>query len=268
MSEYTPAYLCLPISYLKKDVMSGSLAFADPKNWDDVLETRYLDCKFGKGRFKDRQVACLCHSKKADENQAASWVFRKQKSRKHFVQIKLDLDGLTESVRKWANDHGYEFFKKDVRYMDVDALNDVPKNAPLLSEFSIEDYVDLLTIKRRAFKFENEIRLFIVGDNLPFSGDEKSRQMFVEIGSQLNDLIKNVKLQPIDAEKVKSGAFDGSAKDKEKEQLKKFLVKHIGKRAQDSRFVVRSRLYEYGPKCNWNKFEEKNRQAHEQKKEK
>lgn len=268
MSEFTPAYLCLPISYLKKDVTSGSLAFADPRNWDDILEFRYLDCEYGKGRFKERQVACLCLSKKADENQAASWVFRKQKSRKHFAQIKLDLDGLTESVRKWAEEHGYDFFCKNVQYMDVDSLNAVPENAPLLSEFTVEDYVNLLTIKRRAFKFEDEIRLFIVGDDLPFNAAESPRHMFVDLGSQFKDFIKNVKLQPIDAEKLRSESYETSNKDVEKEQLRKFLVKHIGKRAEDNRFIVRSRLYEYGPKCKWKIFEEKNKNAHEHKKEK
>ena len=89
------------------------------------------------------------------------------------VQLTLDFETLLVSLDKFAKKHNAKVYVKacDYQYTATE-LKSSGENSFLkgVENFDDKTFIDLMSLKRRAFASENELRFFIYGDNLPFDG--------------------------------------------------------------------------------------------------
>jgi hypothetical protein len=86
----------------------------------------------------------------------------------------LDFGVLLKALDDFAREHNAIVYVEACDYSYTsDELKSSGENLFLknVQEFDDNSFIKLMGLKRRAFKYEKELRFIIYGDNLPFEGD-------------------------------------------------------------------------------------------------
>lgn len=162
-------YRYMRYAWAKNLIESKEISFADPKIWEDPFEKRFACGKYD--GFTPRQLACLCVTTEHGENEAAFWRAFDPDGKHDLVQVTLDFEILLKSLDKFAKEYGAKVYVKacDYKYTSAE-LKSSGKDSFLDGVEKVDEktFIDLMSLKRRAFASENELRIFIYGDNLPF----------------------------------------------------------------------------------------------------
>ena len=229
-----------PISYFRENVRQKRLVFSAIENWDDRLEQLFVD----KGGWSSNDVACLCFTTNATENSAAAWKMHKKTNGQTLVQIELDFKRLVEIFNEWLESNpSYSVYVKKVSYLDGDELKKLKCDYGK-KKYSAEEYVRLLSVKRKDFSFEGEVRFFILRKKISFDKKDEPKLFFAELKNGFTDAINKISLEPYSAEAVKAGAVKKREDDEELQSLIDFVKYRISSKINESRFVQRKRLYE------------------------
>ncbi len=164
-------YRYMRFSRARQLIDSKSISFANPASWEDPLEKRFLWGNYKD--FKPKQLACLCVTTEHGENEAAAWRSFDPDGRHDLVQLTLDFKVLLNALNDFAQKNGAKVYVKAADYrFTSDQINSSGYDSFLKSVSRITDkkYIELMSLKRRAFAFEKELRFFVYGDNLPFEG--------------------------------------------------------------------------------------------------
>lgn len=157
----------LPLSRLVNQVNTSSLAFVSPQKWADTFETRYYhqggyQCKTS--NFVLPEIFCMCLTSKHAENEDAMWRMYAQKG-EQMVRAYYNIDSLLNILDSDAVLNGYKVYIGEIIYTDkatIKALTPTKSNVFFGQQFEIENYLSLMCLKRGAYRYENEIRIFIV----------------------------------------------------------------------------------------------------------
>ena len=162
-------YRYMHYAWAKTLIESKNISFADPKIWEDPFEKSFACGKYE--NFTPKQLACLCVTTEHGANEAAFWRAFDPDGKHDLVQTTLDFGILLKSLDKFAKDHDAKIYVKacDYKYT-TEKLKSSGKESFLHGVKNINEkkFIDLMSLKRRAFASENELRFFIYGDNLPF----------------------------------------------------------------------------------------------------
>lgn len=228
------------ISHFKWNVRKNRLYFSKVVNWDDQLEQLFVN----RGGWTSDDVACLCMTSNAAENSAAAWKMHK-KDDTTLVQIEFDIHKIEYIMNQWLKKHeSYSVYIKKVKYLCDDEIKKMKKEHWEEKEFSLDLLVDLLSVKRKDFMFEGEIRIFIVKKKMTF---DKIFPNLFEVkfdDSLLFNSIEKISLEPFPAEFVKKGPVPKREDDEELQDMLDFAKAHSSRDRKWSRFVQRKRLYE------------------------
>lgn len=230
-------YRYMHYSWAKTLIESKKISFADPKEWEDPFEQRFACGNYGV--FSPKQLACLCVTTEHGENEAAFWRAFDPDGKHDLVQVTLDFETLLRSLDRFAKKYDAKVYVKacDYKYSSAE-LKSSGKDSFLKGVERVDEktFIDLMSLKRRAFASENELRFFIYGNNLPFETG------YVNIPYEGN-LVRTIKVCP----NPDIWAFM-SAEDFVPEILKAYYS-----RKQISVDIEQSRLYEDVSKFNFKK---------------
>lgn len=146
------------------------LGFVSPESWYDPYETKYLNTDYTSlNGYKQPKIYCFC-ARMDNLNEEASWKIYK-KENEPLLRMSIRAIDLLLAIDKFAkeNDCDVYFSKVDYRLKkkEIDGLYQ-PSN-PYHSEFfnNLDDkqYVRIMSLKRWAFNYENEYRIFIIPRN-------------------------------------------------------------------------------------------------------
>ena len=146
------------------------LGFVSPVSWYDPYETKYLNTDYTSlNGYKQPKIYCFC-ARMDNLNEEASWKIYK-KENEPLLRMSIRAIDLLLAIDKFAkeNDCDVYFSKVDYRLKkkEIDGLYQ-PSN-PYHSEFfnNLDDkqYVRIMSLKRWAFNYENEYRIFIIPRN-------------------------------------------------------------------------------------------------------
>ena len=186
----------LPLERALNLLNSRKMWFANPREWTDPFERRFIDAIYAGGAkfaWKDR-VYCSCFTNNATSE--ASW----NAYAKGDICIKLVLDRqeLLNVLDNYlaVNVHNQVYFDK-VEYMQArnitKPLLKIPFSTPLTAGAkvtSMEFKERLLLLKRKAFEYEDEYRAIIVKPKAA-----KTKGILVDIPN-LHSLIKKIMIGP------------------------------------------------------------------------
>ena len=148
-----------------------SLGFVSPDKWYDPYETKFLNTDYtALNGYKQPPIYCFC-ARMDNHNEEASWKIYK-KENEPLLRLSIRTIDLLLAIDKFAKENECDvyFSKVDYRFRksEIDNLHK-PSSSPHYNEFfdhfGDRQYVKIMSIKRWAFSYENEYRIFIIPRN-------------------------------------------------------------------------------------------------------
>lgn len=165
-------YMCY--ERLANSVNTNELVFVLPETWLDPFERRFWKTSFEKYNYQQPEIACMCFTNKSSTNEEAAWKMYADNKEKS-LRISFDRNTLLYILDKYAKENNCKIYIGKVIYtynrkQIIGLHNQINPFFPNSNEFTDCHYLTLMCIKRKAFAFENEIRIFIVKRTLNWVG--------------------------------------------------------------------------------------------------
>lgn len=184
-------YRYLPFSRLYTELKNNTLTLISPQKWEDPYEAIFFNNK--PNVITDKEIYCLCFTYNRFSGEDAIWKIHKEDE--PVVKICINFHELIDRLFLIANNHNnsLDFYISLCNYSlnksDIDkAYADYKKSG---NGIKIEEYLNLMSIKRKAFTHECEIRLFAV------SKEENNNGIFTLPGINYKGLITEILLPPL-----------------------------------------------------------------------
>ena len=237
----------MPVDRFKRSVKDGVFVFVSPVLWQDPFERLYFNVDCSAHGYKTDDIACLCVSEKSSTNEDASWKVYADNVGK-VVRLSIDRTLFLDMMDDFAEKNEYEVYigKAQYGYEKREIMNLYKPGSPehnlfFPAKMELKHYLSVMTLKRSAFEYENEFRVFLVKDKILYEGQGLVK---VPCDYKLSELIKDIVLSPYPAlpldPAMANPIREHNKKDSEKQ--KRILGKLVGCR------VRQSRLYESGKK--------------------
>ena len=213
------------------------LTFVSPNEWLDPFEYYLYD----ESKFTDGKLFCFCASYSRAENEEAMWKMYCNGSDDLFNIWSLDLVKLLDALATISNKGGVTFYVTPIDYSlsKIDIVSIKKSN----SYWDVVSMVNLLSRKRKAFKYEDEVRFFAHVTDPARLAESFALQRF---NMKLNDkdnmarsILTKVLLQPYPP--CKKGFLtqqEYSLLQEERNQEMKKFYNNLGVRTEQSRLYM------------------------------
>ena len=198
-------------------LQTGKFSFVEPIVWTDPYEKRFYLADYKNINYQPKQLFCTCFTSKIS-NEAAWKMYRADEGGIASRTICFDfqrsillraLDQL-ENEKFYLGCANYNYTTKQIDGFHKRTNSEYDH---LFKDFSDEKFMNLLLIKRKAFEYESEVRLFMVPKDrasiFSISGiNVKHIRSIVFEQKDLKDMIKQINIDPscskIEYEMIKS----------------------------------------------------------------
>lgn len=165
---YKKVYKYMTLDAFIVSLYSKTWRFFEPSKWNDKFEQRFYCAKYNitGAIYNPSQIFATCLTRK--KNNEAAWKVYSQGQGfgVHCVQLELDVVQLRKQLRKKR----YHFEEKPITYESENFILDLHKKSnknrnAFFSKFTLNSFLRLLSLKRDAYTYEQELRLFIIPKN-------------------------------------------------------------------------------------------------------
>lgn len=173
----------------------GKACFISPKKWEDPFEKRFYDISIDSDQNPIKYgMACYCMTSSPIENSSAFWE-RAKDDEDFWVRLDFDLCRFLDNLELFAAENHCRFYLSQVNYdLTEKEIVNGHRNPKIIKGDLEETYVRLMSLKRRAFKFENEYRIFAIWDK---SNKIAVKDDILEVSIQnTKGLIKSITIDP------------------------------------------------------------------------
>lgn len=153
--------------YMSLDVFIISLysvkwRFFEPSKWNDKFEQRFYCANYNNASWHVPQVFATCLTRA--KNSEAAWKVYSSGLGLNSKCVQLELDVV--ELRKQLRNLGYNFEEKLVEYTSEYEILNLHKikyknYSKYFKPFTIKSFLELLSLKRNAYTYEQELRLFM-----------------------------------------------------------------------------------------------------------
>jgi hypothetical protein len=208
------------------------ITFVSPELWNDPFETKYLKTDYSAiGYIRPEQIYCFC-ARTDNANEEASWNIYSNSQEDPLIRISLRTFHFLEYLKNYSDQHNCKIYYSRVNYdlkaKDIAELYkaDNEFHDRYFNDFTEEKYIQVMSLKRQAFKYENEVRIFLVskdgkpiGNNgllkIPIDYNLFIRYTFAPLGRIKGDNItsmlkKDFYLAKVDIAKNKIKEYDSN----------------------------------------------------------
>lgn len=168
-------YRYIPLSCLTKRIV-----FKEPSLWTDKFESRFYRAKYNQTKYPGfpKKLYALCTTLKRDSE--AAWKMYLPQNGEPLVQIKINRKTWLKYLNQFASTR-YRIYEGTVNYelkeshiailhrpfyqrLDKGVLKcyNVTGHDDIFNHFDMDSFLSLLLLKRSAYRYENEVRYFIV----------------------------------------------------------------------------------------------------------
>ena len=230
----------LPLDRFVKMVDKKELVFVTPVTWYDPFEQLYFGVDCSSRGYVTEDIACMCVSEKSSTNEDASWKVYAGSNNKA-VRISIEQDKLLRLLEDYAAANAFQVYIGKVEYSyekkEIEKLHIA--SSPHHDDYfppamKREHYLSLMLLKRNAFSYENEARIFLVKDSITF---DANKLLKIQCDYKATGIVSNVMLSPYPPVREK-GDLASRVRQKinnlESEEIKKTLNDKLGCRIQQS----------------------------------
>lgn len=168
--QYKNVFKYMTLEAFITSMYCGSWRFFEPSKWNDRFEQRFYCAKYNvKGAVGNTpQLFATCVTR--EKNSEAAWKVYShgQGLGMHCVQLELDIAKLRSEIRK----SGLVFEERPVTYDNEGYITTLhqkknPKSGykKFFVPFTRNSFLRLLSLKRDAYSYEKEVRLFVIRKN-------------------------------------------------------------------------------------------------------
>lgn len=164
--SYTRVYKYMTIEAFLVSLYAGTWRFYEPNKWSDKYERRFYcaDYQIYGAEQATPQLFATCVTR--NQNSEAAWKVYShgQGLSSHCVQLELDIDKLRTELRNKR----FDIVEKSVEYKHEKYILELHNKGKskdyteYFSSFSIDKFLKLLILKRDAYSYENEVRIFAI----------------------------------------------------------------------------------------------------------
>ncbi len=194
--RYSKVYKYMTIEAFLTSMYCGNWRFFEPSKWNDRFEQRFYCAKYifpaSIGNTPQLFATCVTRVK---NNEAAWKVYAHGLGLgAHCLQLELDIVELRKQLRA----SGFRFEEKAVVYENENVILDLHKKRKphynkYFSSFSLDHFLRLLSLKRDAYTYEQELRLFIIPNNNGKRNTYKHAE-YLDLPIRWKDVIKKVRI--------------------------------------------------------------------------
>jgi hypothetical protein len=175
--DNTTVFKYMPLNRFVNSIKEKNLVFVSPNAWYDPFEQLYYGIDCSSRGYKTENIACMCVSEKSSTNEDASWRVYSESNDKA-VRISFDYDKLLQLLEEYASNKGFEVYigkvdyslkKDEIKKLYLHTSDNHLKYFP--NEMTREHYLSLMLLKRTAFRYENEVRIFLVKEKIEFTNN-------------------------------------------------------------------------------------------------
>ena len=147
-------------------LQTGEFSFVEPIVWTDPYEKRFYLADYKNTNYQPKQLFCTCFTSKIS-NEAAWKMYRADGGGIASRTIRFDFQR-SILLRALAQYEDAKFYLGCANYnyttKQIDELHKKtnPEYEHFFKDFSDEKFMNLLLIKRKAFEYESEVRLFMI----------------------------------------------------------------------------------------------------------
>lgn len=172
--RYTKIFKYMTLEAFLTSLYCGTWRFFEPSKWNDKFEQRFYCANYtlpaAIGNTPQLFATCVTRAR----NSEAAWkVYSNgQGLGAHCVQLELDVVELRKQLRA----SGLRFEEKFIVYKPENVILDLHKKRKpyykeYFSSFTLDSFLNLLSLKRDAYTYEQELRLFVI----PTNGGKRNR---------------------------------------------------------------------------------------------
>lgn len=161
--KYMPASRVLDI--IEKE--PHQIGFVSPDLWYDPYETKFLNTDYTMlDGYKQPKIYCFC-ARMDNLNEEASWKIYK-KENEPLLRLSIRTSDFLLSLDKFAREHTCDLYFSKVDYKlkrkEIDGLYlpSSPYFHDYFDGFNDKQYVRVMSLKRWAFDYEKEYRIFVI----------------------------------------------------------------------------------------------------------
>lgn len=202
-APWHPLYLnrYMPIYRLITEIQDNTLNFISPLLWQDPFERVFYQKELViEGKKYD--IRCICSTYDYVENEEAAW--NRNNNKDAVVRVSFDFDKLCEMLNIIGQKYSCGFYISIADYSQSKD-NLIIKNVKTPYK-SIEDYIKIMSLKRKAFAYENEMRIFAVFETTKLPVDKVVP--FDISPFDYKDVINHVTLPPMQPTSQEGGELD------------------------------------------------------------
>lgn len=203
-------YKYLTISAVEQCVKNGNIRFSQPSMWNDGFEKRFYpdSCDFSKIITPEEQhvltprlFACCFTQNITSE---AAWKIYSYNDNNVCVQLTINVEKFRLKLEDYAEKNNCKVYEGPMIYDYSDSeirklhLKEYHRHDILFGKFQLDNYLNLLRIKRSAFYYENEYRFFVVPQN---QMDVAENYMYIPI--DWNNVIDEIKIEAKNSKETK-----------------------------------------------------------------
>lgn len=191
-------YKHLPLENALRTLKDKSLWFANPATWLDPFEKRFLEAKYMRNDAEVKfrwvgKVFCTCMSQTI-----TSEAFWNTYSRGEIgIELRIYKEQLLEQLSRY--DERYKIFIGKAEYLKTDDikkadLRSIPFNPTIPTDMKLnsdEFAARLFLLKRKAFAYEDEIRIIIVKDSAT-----KEKGVGLRYDCENTDFVQRIVIDP------------------------------------------------------------------------
>lgn len=157
--------------------------FSLPPTWKDPYESRFYNANYHnveKGSFDKHLYACCVTENKLSES---AWKMYSDNPDEPCVKFCICIGQLRKYLNAYAKFHGATLYEGSINYSlndsEIDGLHLRTSSYyhSFFDNFSIQEYLNLMLLKRHLFYYEGEIRYMFMGGSLNYLDDH----VFVEV---------------------------------------------------------------------------------------
>ena len=151
-------YRYMPFSRLYTELNEKTITFLSPKQWEDPFEGAFLNLD------KSHKIKCICFTYNGSIGE--EWAWKSYRRGEPLVRIEIMFDKLVDTLSGISCQEGsnWTFYISVCDYsMDKSSIIDYVKNIKKSgATLDLYNYLNIMSLKRKAFSNEREIRIFAI----------------------------------------------------------------------------------------------------------
>lgn len=194
--RYPKVYKYMTLEAFMTSLYCRTWRFFEPSKWNDKFEQRFYCANYtiptAIGNTPQLFATCVTR----ERNSEAAWKVYShgQGLGAHCLQLEIDI----VELRKQLRTTGYQFEEKPIEYIPENIILDLHKKRKpyyknYFTSFTLNSYLRLLSLKRDAYTYEKELRLFIIPHNGMRRNKGKKAQ-FMDINIDWQNIITRVRV--------------------------------------------------------------------------